>query len=1758
MKMTKGKKKIAYAVTALGLAGAIITGAMIQNASDVAATTKVFDGMKTQFSTDKPVQILEIVPNNTTDTVNYQDWQNTSVTINRQSELGYFMPFSIAKSCSVYSGGDGNESPQSIYYTSRGGALRSFAGDDATNYSNTLLNMYQYGLIKPSGADNGWYTAYSEYPIYGKSAIFSDTKNNTCSTEMQGDSLKSGFYSLQTNGAYKFDNTNHTYTLMSYQSTGNTSIPYGNYIFEVFTMPATGWPEEGDADYQAFTVSDNGIPGNEGGTNHYVLVDVDNSAQALPRRNDDKSAIITKVASGGTLGFTVAETDSQQNTYFGYSGMKLWYANKNVRMKNGDWWYEYVLGDLKAYEDAKSATVDNAYKTVAAADVTPDMIDAADLIYISGKSTAFVNGSTDISEDVLVEIYNKTVNEHKAVMMDYACYDSSSTSNVSKLAKLLWQADQKELMNDDANNSLFDIDTTTGVKELKATEIDNALSKLSGIVPTSSGNFVTGNTYVYNHRVGYFNNPKSKVDAFDNIANGDFISAYKASIASEGFSAVIAYIDSTNKNSITGTMSTDITPAVCIQYILCSDGTSLAVMKATLHVLEIQPVPAYLYNTQRGSEEYVALNDQVAAEKRVMDNRDAFVKDYLSDYYKDKVKYIQFTSMTVSEFNAINEDLVETYDIIYIGDETYRDGKYLYYPLGSARYTRQWTGTKYERKVVYDLSAFNDGNLTGNIYYNVGDAINVYALRYGEFGIGGWYATDYTNRTNSQTWNNNSIISARYTGRDITRNKLTKLKEFVDSQALVLVAEDLMGTPTGSVKNTQINPTIINDNNSDTHGRVDNSSNLYELLSYGLGDTYDASQGKYVSSKESAHNNVVAVSDIIQKYVAKEDLAVYVSTEKLDLSLTEAPVEYRYEVNPGLGYITKQYYLDTKHDDGTRYLNYKFSIITDSEKASVSGYSVALYVDINNDGKFSKTREIVDDVTIKVAATGEEAPKYGDNIDDKSGASDTENGTDENTPIDVNLANTYKLEPNVEYVMTRDISDEYCGILNWKIDIKSNAISYLHASKSGFTCVENETGKNKEVKILQITRGTSTTDDSSNLDLEAALYEYRINKSTTWKWGYYLSNVPGYDVYIRTMNVAEFERVFSAKYNVYKNSGGTLPVADYAVEKFFPEFVVQNYSGGNYTETPSTYRTQHDDRGRQITSRAWQNAGYTTDVVGVNMIVCGFGDSYNKFTNADALEALKAFIDSGKPVLTSHDFITYSSDNAQNRYLRNAFGNDLYASTQDITSGGLANAWLASGRGAPTNAGSNYLYAGVSATRAADAAKIVAMENVGREVAYLPNSMRNTTVPETSGHSNFILDAQRMTRYGNEGYSWINAYGAALGSRSDTGNLTGEQGSVLTRAMQQYTVEKINDGQITSYPYTIADNFKVTTTHSQYFALDLTSDLDDDGESDVVVWYALGASGTTSNSFDSRGRDPYSDKQGGSLDPANGFFIYSDGNITYTGAGHQDMQYAGDQEVQLFVNTLLAAFQVESTAPSAGWYDKTDVDATPITSLVIPYDGNITKPKKSDDPADSSILKNDKTDEYLYKFVDPNTQTGIAEGDKTLMYYRIKDNNFVRGTREITVRYLLTIATKDLYTKSGTAYTRATNDDLEGDGVLYGRLADGTYLQAEYRSIEGKGTWLVDVSGRINTYPVAGKSITATPLEKDAKDGYAVHGILSGKTYGVYLPMNQLNENAYFSLIIEAKTKITTVSTSQKEQTSETDVTYQPLYVGKMDLLDLD
>lgn len=117
---------------------------------------------------------------------------------------------------------------------------------------------------------------------------------------------------------------------------------------------------------------------------------------------------------------------------------------------------------------------------------------------------------------------------------------------------------------------------------------------------------------------------------------------------------------------------------------------------------------------------------------------------------------------------------------------------------------------------------------------------------------------------------------------------------------------------------------------------------------------------------------------------------------------------------------------------------------------------------------------------------------------------------------------------------------------------------------------------------------------------------------------------------------------------------------------------------------------------------------------------------------------------------------------------------------------------------------------------------------------------------------------------------------------------------------------QVNRGVVTTYPFFVDSDLRVSPTHNQAYSLDLEND-------EITVWYTFAADSLSGNGTVG-GSDYQTLKENSSLyaaspkDGMDSYFIYSYGNITYCGAGHS--QITGDardnnDERKLFLNVLV-------------------------------------------------------------------------------------------------------------------------------------------------------------------------------------------------------------------------------------------------------------
>ena len=137
---------------------------------------------------------------------------------------------------------------------------------------------------------------------------------------------------------------------------------------------------------------------------------------------------------------------------------------------------------------------------------------------------------------------------------------------------------------------------------------------------------------------------------------------------------------------------------------------------------------------------------------------------------------------------------------------------------------------------------------------------------------------------------------------------------------------------------------------------------------------------------------------------------------------------------------------------------------------------------------------------------------------------------------------------------------------------------------------------------------------------------------------------------------------------------------------------------------------------------------------------------------------------------------------------------------------------------------------------------------------------------------------------------------------------------------------KTNDGQITQYPYKIGEwttdsatgknvfddsKLSIAVTHGQWYQLDME-------DPEVTVWYCLtnDDSDAYKDMIKNRDYDNPGDSTTYSVSPndaANNYYIYSKGNIFYSGVGHSEVK--GDMEAKLFINTIIGAYRTPYEPP---------------------------------------------------------------------------------------------------------------------------------------------------------------------------------------------------------------------------------------------------
>ena len=157
-------------------------------------------------------------------------------------------------------------------------------------------------------------------------------------------------------------------------------------------------------------------------------------------------------------------------------------------------------------------------------------------------------------------------------------------------------------------------------------------------------------------------------------------------------------------------------------------------------------------------------------------------------------------------------------------------------------------------------------------------------------------------------------------------------------------------------------------------------------------------------------------------------------------------------------------------------------------------------------------------------------------------------------------------------------------------------------------------------------------------------------------------------------------------------------------------------------------------------------------------------------------------------------------------------------------------------------------------------------------------------------------------------------------------------------ALSDYA-KRTNEGQITNYPFEIGQNLITAPTHGQYYQLNME-------DPELTVWYTLEdpkpMTGVDINGKTVKKTERNLNGSAGfglmyGVTPENvseNYYIFSKGNIYYSGIGHSATGTDNEYERKLFVNVLIGAYRPKVMPPEV---ELTVVDKTKVSGVEKSY-----------------------------------------------------------------------------------------------------------------------------------------------------------------------------------------------------------------------------
>ena len=1024
-------------------------------------------------------------------------------------------------------------------------------------------------------------------------------------------------------------------------------------------------------------------------------------------------------------------------------------------------------------------------------------------------------------------------------------------------------------------------------------------------------------------------------------------------------------------------------------------------------------------------------------ENTVLTPQKVFEMTGMTGKYEESVTKINITQMSSAEFIGKIEDLNEKYDMIYLG----------------ARVSKMNTEN--------GVTVYNDPQMKGLIYSHVGDYYD-YATETKTENV--TLARETYNarhrlqdsslnhsKTNDDDSTNKSEDVYRGPGNDMNSTRYEEFCQFIKAGYPVVIADTFIkyGDDKIPVAST---------------ATLDKNSYFYKLVQFAL--TKDEN-GQYLYWQkniftESQLTNNTADTQLGTTLSARRSVFCnYLNLSKLSVNWVTTygaayPQELKYNSNQNGasngGSLEKI--------DGKYQLQYIFNLQNDAAISQTgTTYDCKLFVDKNADGRFSGS----DYVEGKTYTSSEEVS--GLTVYIRKG--DEWNKVD---PIATANGNRYELRTGETYRVIRALPEEYVGVIPWKLVFYDNADRLVRTAKSGYTSVPQQSGK-KTIRVLQLL----SDDNRNNWNLHDeqnnsnSTFSKCINGLTDW-------NVVGLDQVNWDGTVTPSKSIDSMTVTYLVNEklkiGGT---SDTDIQKI-------------YQESYNLFQ-QYD------------------------MLILGFGDAYrfgytysasdisnNKLDNVKRNLAVgwavRDYIESGKSILFTHDTTSYVN-NIQSAIQWNDQG---YKEDQK-----------------------NYWYWGYEFNKTIRAS--VGLDRYGALKEYYQQRAASTTGEEQKRDQEYLKTLESYTfdeikepnsdnelwqKEGVTKYTVVRFLRSYLEDLRKTGSSEvwfPVKNSLLKQAgydggdprwnypssllMGDYAgssliATQVNDGQITQYPYQISadEQLEISNTHYQWLQPNMELDRNGDGKNDIVVWYCI--SGVADGNY--KNTNIYNITPN---DVVNNYYIYTMGNVTYSGAGHSTP--SKESEIKLFVNTMIAAYNAGVTAPSVRFKDKSGSKIQSVYMLYDPVNHIVL-----DDKNNGTISVNFQADDYnilaggqqlcveFYKSCADDTSGAISVDGITGKVLRLKtdgeDGLKITDSNGNVILPIERNGVKNCYPiTNGATYTLKYSSDEMG---LFRTDTSGTILNegAQASTIYARVYTVYDSGSKVTPCGIAELSISAQEL----------------------------------------------------------------------------